>query len=135
MKHMSKWKISLYLAALFLTGAVTGAFVALMVARHMMFAAMRQEAMAAHWRGDLEVKLRLTPEQMQKISPIINDAMTTLRTAFADQILATLSNCNARIAVELTPEQKAKFAGIEAQQQEFVRKRFRDETGNSQKKP
>jgi len=135
MNHLNKWKISLYLAGLFLAGVVTGAFTAFAVGRHMMLAAMNQEKMAARWRGDLEAKLSLTPEQVQKITPIINDAMATLRTTLADQILATVSNSNARIAAELAPEQQAKFAAIEKQQQEFIRKRLGSETANPQKKP
>jgi hypothetical protein len=35
-----------------------------------------------------------------------------------------LSNCNARIELELTPEQKIKFADIEKEQQQFIRSRF-----------
>ena len=58
--------------------------------------------MAARWRGELKAKLSLTPEQVQKTSPIINDAKTTFRATFAGHILATLSKCNPRIVVELT---------------------------------
>ena len=135
MNHMSKGKIGLYLAALFLAGVVTGAFGAFAIGRHLMMAAMSQEKMAAHWRGELQSKLNLTPPQMQKITPIINDAISEFRNAFAGQILATVSNSNARIAAELTSEQRMKFAEIEEQQQEFIRKRLGNETGTPQKKP
>jgi len=87
--------------------------------------AMRQEAMAEHWRRDLEKKLNLTPEQSQKIAPIIADGMNTFRSVLHDQMLAALSNCNVCIAVELTPEQKTKFAKIEQEQQEFIQNRLK----------
>lgn len=135
MNAMSKGKIGLYLAALFLAGIVTGAFGAFAIGRHLMMAAMSREKMAAHWRGELQSKLNLTPAQMEKITPIINDATGEFRNAFAGQILATISNSNARIAADLTPEQQAKFAEIEKQQQEFIRKRLGSEPGNPQKKP
>jgi hypothetical protein len=122
---MSKWKISLYLVALFLAGVVTGGVLTHQIGRRMMMKAMRQDAMAEHWRRDLEKKLNLTPEQSQKIAPIIAAGMNTFRDVLHDQMQAGLSNCNARIAVELTAEQKVTFAGIEKEQQEFIRARFK----------
>jgi hypothetical protein len=135
MKALSKSKISLYLAGLFLAGAVTGAFASFAIGRHMMMKAMSQEKMAAHWRGELQSKLSLSPEQVQAITPILDEAITGFKTVFAEQMLASLSNANARIAVQLTAEQKTKFAELEKQQQEFIRKRFQEGTENPQEKP
>jgi Spy/CpxP family protein refolding chaperone len=123
---MSKWKISLYLVALFLAGVVTGAFLTHQVGKRIMMKMMRPEAMAEHWRHDLEGKLSLTAEQSRKIAPIIADGMNTFRSGFHDQMQLTLSNCNALIAVELTPEQRTKFAEIEREQQEFIRSRLKN---------
>jgi hypothetical protein len=124
---MSKWKISLYLTALFLAGVVTGAFLTHQVGKRIMLKMMRSEAMAERWRHDLEDKLGLTSEQSLKIAPIIADGMDNFRVAFHDQMQMSLSNCNARIAAELTPEQRTKFAEIEKEQQEFIRARFKNE--------
>jgi Spy/CpxP family protein refolding chaperone len=135
MNATSKGRIGLYLAALFFAGVVTGAFGAFAVGRHLMMAAMSREKMAAHWRGELQSKLNLTPAQTEKIAPIINDAIGEFRNDFAAQILATVSNANARIAAELTPEQQPKFVEIEKQQQEFIQKRLGSGMENPQKKP
>jgi Spy/CpxP family protein refolding chaperone len=124
---MSKWKISIYLVALFLAGVVTGAVLTHQIGRRIMMKAMRQDAMAEHWRRDLEKKLSLTTEQSQKIAPIIGDGMTAFRTVLHDEMQAALSNCNVRIAIELTAEQRVKFAEIEKEQHEFIRTRFKDE--------
>jgi len=128
---MSKWKISFYLIALFLAGVVTGAVLTHQIGRKIMMKAMRQDAMAEHWRRDLEKKLSLTPDQSQKIAPIITDGMSTFRSVLHDQMQAALSNCNACIAVELTPEQRTKFEKIEQEQQEFIQTRLK--SGNPSK--
>jgi Spy/CpxP family protein refolding chaperone len=121
---MSKWKISLYLLALFLAGMVTGAILTAQIGRRMMMRVMQPEAMAGHWQHDLETRLNLTPTQSQKIGPIIVDGMKNFGATLHDQMGLSLSNCNARIALELTPEQKIKFAEIEKEQQAFIRSRF-----------
>jgi Spy/CpxP family protein refolding chaperone len=105
---MSKWKISLYLLALFLAGVVTGAILTHQIGKRIMMKVMQPEAMAERWRHDLKTRLNLSAEQSQKIAPIINS--------------------NARIALELTPEQRIKFAEIEKEQQEFIRSRFNNGT-------
>ena len=52
------------------------------------------------------------------------DGMNNFGSALCYQIELELSNCNARIVLELTPEQKIKFADIEKEQQQFIRSRF-----------
>ena len=121
---MSKWKISLYLSALFLTGVVTGAILTAQIGRQIMMRVMQPEAMAGHWQHDLETRLNLSAEQSQKIAPIIRDGMKNFGPVMCDQMELALSNCNARIEQELTPEQKIKFAQIEKEQERFIRSRF-----------
>jgi Spy/CpxP family protein refolding chaperone len=125
-----KLKISLYLTALFAAGVVTGMFISYQIARRMM---PSREKMADHWCGELQSKLNLTPEQMQKIRPVVNDALTDFKNNLSCQMLSSLSNCNARVGLELTPEQKAKFEQIQKEQQEFIRTKIGGETSGSQK--
>ena len=124
---MSKWKISLYLLALFFAGVVTGAILTQQIGRWMMMRVMQPEAMAGRWQKDLETRLNLSAAQSQKIGPIITDGMTSFGMTMHDQVGLALSNCNARIALELTPEQKIKFVEIEKEQQAFIRSRFNHE--------
>jgi Spy/CpxP family protein refolding chaperone len=127
---MSKWKISLYLSALFLAGVVTGSIVTVQIGKRMMMRVMQSEVMASHWQHNLETRLNLTAAQSQKIKPIIRDGMKDFSSVLCDQTCLVLSNCNARIELELTPEQKIKFAEIEKQQQQFIRSRFNNITKN-----
>ena len=127
---MSKWKISLYLSALFLAGVVTGSILTAQIGKRMMMRVMQPEAMASHWQHDLETRLNLTAAQSQKIKPIIRDGMKDFGSVLCDQTCLVLSNCNARIELELTPEQKIKFTEIEKQQQQFIRSRFNNITKN-----
>ena len=89
-----------------------------------MLKAMKPQAMADHWRHDLEGRLNLTAEQSQKIEPMLMDGMSNFGMALCDQAELQLSNCNARIVVELTPQQKIKFTEIDKEQQQFIRSRF-----------
>jgi Spy/CpxP family protein refolding chaperone len=127
-----KWKISLYLAAIFVAGVVTGMFISYQLVRRMM---PTQERMVGRWCGELQSKLNLTPEQMQKIRPIVNDVVTDFRNDLSRGMLLSLSNCNARVVLELMPEQKAKFEQIQKEQEEFIRSRIGGETSSPPKNP
>lgn len=113
---MSKLKISLYLSALFLAGVVTGSVVTVTIGRQM----MSPEKMTSRWRKELETRLQLTPDQVQKIDPILHEAMATFGAQLADQMLISISNSNARIRTVLNPEQQEKLNEIEAQHLQFV---------------
>jgi len=129
---MSKLKIGLYLAVIFAAGFVTGVFVTVQVARHMM---PGQAQMAERWCKDLQSKMSLTPAQVEKIRPIINDTLGDLKIRLSGDMLLSLSNCNARIAVELTPEQQPKFVEIQTNQEAMIRAIFGGGTNDAQKKP
>jgi Spy/CpxP family protein refolding chaperone len=125
-----KLKISLYIAAIFVAGIITGMFASYQIAKRMM---PSREKMANHWCGELESKLTLTPEQLQKIRPIIDDALTDFKNNLTHELLASLSNCNARVAMELTPEQKEKLEQFQKEQVEFIRSRFDGDSKKSVK--
>jgi Spy/CpxP family protein refolding chaperone len=127
-----KLKITFYLAAIFVTGVVTGMFISKLIVQHMM---PSREKMVDHWCGDLRSKLDLTPEQMQKIRPIIEKDMTDFKDDLCRQMVANLASCNAQIAAELTPVQKVKLDQLQKEQEEFIRSKFGGETSASLKTP
>jgi len=129
---MSKLKIGLYLTAIFVAGFVSGVFVTVQVGRHMM---PGQADMAARWCRDLQSKMNLTPAQVNKIRPIINEAMGEFKSRVYADMSLNLSNCNARIAAELAPEQKPKFEQIQKEQQDMIRATFGGGTNETPKNP
>jgi hypothetical protein len=132
MNPMSKLKIGLYLTAIFAAGFVTGVFVTVQVGRHMM---PGQAQMAEHWCKDLQSKMSLTPAQVEKIRPVINDALGAFKSQVSADMLLNLSNCNVRIAAELTPEQKPKFEDFQKKQEDMIRSIFGGGTNDTRKKP
>jgi hypothetical protein len=132
MNPMSRIKIGLYLAAIFAAGFVTGVFVTFQVGRHIM---PGQAEMAARWCKELQSKMSLTPAQVEKIRPIINDEMGEFKSRLSADMLLNLSNCNVRIAGELRPEQKTKFEEIQKKQEDMIRALFGGGTNDAQKKP
>ncbi len=122
MGKMSRLKISVYLVAIFLAGAVTGALVTFKIGKQMFGHPPRPEQMAGHWCGELETKLGLTPAQKQTVLGILTDEMGNFQTVVGCQMLMSLTNSNARISAVLTPEQRLKFVEIEKQQREFIRR-------------
>jgi Spy/CpxP family protein refolding chaperone len=132
MNRMSKIKIGLYLTAIFAAGFVTGVVVTVQVARHMM---PGQEQIVARWCKELQSKLSLTPAQVEKIRPIINDTVSEFKGQMYADIMRDLSNCNVRVEAELTPEQKLKYEEEEKKREEMVRTLFGSGTNGVEKKP
>ena len=127
-----KLKITFYLAAIFVTGVVTGMFISKLIVEHMM---PSREKMVDHWCDDLRSKLDLTPEQLQKVRPIVEKNMTDFKDDLCRQMVANLSSCNAQIAAELTPAQKVKLEQFQKEQEEFIRSKFGGPTAASSKMP
>ena len=133
MNRLSRTKIALYLAAIFVAGVVTGAFGLFAVGRHMMSNPPHQDQMAARWCGELQSELNLTPEQLQKIKPIVSETLDDVRVNLMQQLSTTISNCNTRIANELTPEQKVKFERMVKEREDMLRRKFGGPTGEPPK--
>jgi Spy/CpxP family protein refolding chaperone len=131
MNAMRKIKIGLYLTAIFAAGFVTGAIVSMHVARHM----LGQDEMVAHWCHELQSKLSLTPAQVEKIRPILNDTVSELKGQVYADIMGDLSNCNVRVEAELTPEQKLKYEEEAKKREGMLRSLFGSETNGVQTKP
>lgn len=116
-----KLKLSLYLAAIFIAGVVTGMFISYQVARRLM---PSRERMASRWCGELQSRLDLTPEQMTKIRPIIDGALTDFKDDLTRDMLGSLSNSYVCVAQLLNPEQKSKLEQFQKEQEQFIRTTF-----------
>ena len=78
MNNSLRWKLILAFVLVFLAGAASGFFGAFHV--HHFFARMDPGSMAQHMKQRLRAELKLTPEQMQQISPVIDRAASQLKT-------------------------------------------------------
>jgi len=129
MNGLSKWKLALYLGALFVAGGVSGWVVAAKMAKERAFAPPRFEEFATKMRVQLHEKLSLTSEQQEQLDAIIEQnskEMNAVHVEFMKRIRSGMSNRTARINAILTPEQQQKFEALEKERMEQWRRRGRD---------
>jgi Spy/CpxP family protein refolding chaperone len=115
MNKSLRWTLILAFVLVFLAGAVSGFFAAVHM-HHAFFAHMASDSMAEHMKERLRRDLRLTPDQMQKISPIIDRAASQLKTT-QEQTMQSVheifSQTHREIQPFLTPEQRGKLEEME----------------------
>src|SRR6266487_1210937 len=71
MNRALQWKLIAGFILVFIAGGMTGAFLGGVHARHLFFEFHQPGVMATRMRDRLRTELHLTPEQVAKISPII----------------------------------------------------------------
>jgi Spy/CpxP family protein refolding chaperone len=135
MNGPSRWKIAFLVLASFVAGAVTGAFFIMGSAKD----EMRRERDPLRWFTNTpdrwRSEMKLTPDQDQKIRPIlqqIDDELTNRRAVDLRETEGILSRGEDRIAAILTPDQRPQLH----QTFEQRRQRIRDWMGvDNQQKP
>ena len=116
MNRALKWKLIAGFLLVFLAGGLTGAFLGASHVRHFFF--------KFHHRGDigermphrLQRELDLTPEQMTKISPILDRAAAQLQQVRNDtgqRVREILNETHRQMTPHLTDEQREKLKQIE----------------------
>jgi Spy/CpxP family protein refolding chaperone len=110
-----RWKLILAFVLVFLAGGACGFFGAVHVHRAF-FAHMAPDSMAQHMKERLRVELKLTPDQMEKISPLIDRAASQLKTT-REQTMRSVHEIFSQMHQEmqplLTPEQRSKLEEME----------------------
>jgi Spy/CpxP family protein refolding chaperone len=127
MTSLSKWKLGVYVVALFLAGGGTGALITWQTCRRTSAAPLPPAEIGARLRARFQSRLDLTPEQMQKINPLIDQAMRrveAIRGETANHVFANVSNLHERILLVLTPEQKLRFEELERERRAYLRQKF-----------
>jgi Spy/CpxP family protein refolding chaperone len=125
--HLTKSRIILYLAIIFVAGGVTGAVISWSGAKHRGMGPPDPKQMCRHIQDRLQSELDLTPEQVRRLKPLLERRVQEMeaihsRTVQEIEALIRKSNQEMAVALELTPTQKAKLEEMDKKRQEFMRK-------------
>jgi Spy/CpxP family protein refolding chaperone len=115
MNSALKWKLIVGFVLVFLAGGATGVFVSATTAHHF-FGAHGHGFAAQAMKNRLQWQLKLTDEQMAKISPIIEKTGTQLEQIRGDtgrRVRDIIAESHREIAPLLTPEQQQRLKQME----------------------
>ena len=132
MNNALKWKLIVGFVLVFLAGGLTGAFVAAATARNYFFGASHHAVAAQRMRERLKTELDLTPEQMEKISPLIDKAaaqLESIRKETTHRVRDTFVDLHRQIAEYLTPDQKVKLERMRERHHHMMRRFHRGHRG------
>jgi Spy/CpxP family protein refolding chaperone len=116
MNRALQWKLIAAFVLVFVAGGITGALVGGSYARHQFFKLHRPEGIGARMKDELRVELKLTPEQVAKISPILDNVASQLRNIRRDtgqRVHQVMADAHRQIAADLTDEQRQKLQRFE----------------------
>ena len=117
MTSPGKWKLGVYVLAIFLAGAGSGALIGWQVCRRTPVAPVPPAEIGARLRARFQSHLALTPDQaMRRVEAIRKDT--------ASQIFANVSDLHGQMLTVLTPEQKVKFEELERERRDYLRQKF-----------
>src|SRR5438445_9133754 len=117
MNSALKWKLIAGFLLVFIAGGATGVFVTMAIAHRFMFATHPHGVVAQMMKNRLRWQLRLTDEQMAKISPIIDKTGAKLEEIRGDtgrRVRDAIAEAHREIAPNLTPEQQQRLKDMEA---------------------
>ena len=100
----------------FIAGGMTGAFFGAAYARHLFFEFHQPGLMGIRMRERLRAELNLTPEQVSKISPIIDKTaaqLADIRRDTGHRVHEIMINAHREMAANLTDDQRLKLQEIE----------------------
>ena len=136
---LSKFKLMLYLAAIFAAGGVSGWVVAAKTTKQKLFGQPAPREFSSKFCDRVFSNLDLSEEQRQKVRDLADrydKDMFKLHAQHGRQIGSAVSNRNAQLAAILTPEQRTKFEELERARRESSkgdRNRDRDRDGRREK--
>jgi Spy/CpxP family protein refolding chaperone len=129
MNRALQWKLIAGFILVFVAGGISGAFLGGLYARHLFFGFHHPEQIGAHMKDRLRAELNLTPEQVTKISPIIDKMAVQLREIrleTARHVHETIAEAHRQIAVSLTDEQRQKLQQIEERHRRWRHRGFHE---------
>ena len=128
MNSALKWKLNAGFLLVFLAGGATGVFFSAATAQRFFFGPHRHGFAAQAMKNRLQWQLRLTDEQMAKISPIIEKTGAKLEEIRGDtgqRVRETIAEAHREIAPNLTPEQQQRLKQMQEQHRRWLQHRQR----------
>jgi hypothetical protein len=116
MNRSLQWKLVAGFVLVFIAGGVTGALIGRSYMREHFFRAPHRVLLKDRMGERLRVELNLTPEQVAKISPVIDKTaaeLEAIRTETAKRVHETMRRSHEEMAVTLTDEQREKLKKME----------------------
>jgi Spy/CpxP family protein refolding chaperone len=138
MNRALQWKLIAGFLLVFVAGGITGAFVGGSYARYHFFELHRPERIGGRMKERLRTELNLTPEQLAKISPIVDKTTTQLREIRRDtgrRVHEIIADAHHQMAAQLTDEQRQKLTQIEERHRQWRHRRFHDDSGEGPPPP
>src|SRR6266566_6315136 len=112
MNRVLQWKLIGGFILVFIAGGITGAFFGGLHARHLFFEFHHPALIAARMKERLRTELNLTPEQVVKISPIVDKTAVQLKQMRRDtgwRVHEIIIGAHQEMAANLTDEQRLKL--------------------------
>jgi Spy/CpxP family protein refolding chaperone len=113
MNEALKWKLIAGFILVFVAGAITGVALGGLYARHLFFEFHHHPGMIGHrMKEKFRTELNLTPEQVAKISPVIDKTAAELQQVRRDtrgRVHEIMTQAHQQIAASLTDEQRQKL--------------------------
>ena len=134
MNQALKWKLIAGFILVFVAGGISGAFLGGLYARHLFFGFHHPEQIGARMKERLRTELNLTPEQVAKISPIIDKTAVQLRDIRREtgrRVHETIAESHRQMAANLTEEQRQKLQQIEERHRRWRHSRFHESSAES----
>ena len=119
------WKPILILLCVFLTGTVSGVFIAIPLFQKDIEARISSEQIAPKQLRRFSQRLKLTPEQVEMVNPVIQKHSSELRQARAEahrETLDILTRMEDGIAKYLNPQQLEVLKTMQAEESKRVQK-------------
>ena len=126
MNSALKWKLIAGFLLVFIAGGATGVFVTMATGHHFMFGPRPPGQTARMMKNRLQWQLRLTDDQMTKISPIIDKTGAQLEQIRGDtgkRVRDIIVEAHREISQYLTPEQQEKLKQVEQRRRHWMQHR------------
>ena len=111
-----KWKLIAGFVLVFIAGGIAGAALGGWYTRHLFIEVHRPGRVGERMKERLRAELSLTPEQVAKVSPIVDKTATQLQEIRRDtgrRVHEIMTEAHKEIGANLTDEQRQKLQQIE----------------------